>query len=89
MIKKRDIILVLKVLLDLHNLREANIRWTRNRLVPNAQVLEKNKMIVKIQAEISKHFHVIAQAFRIIIDRIEKLEKEAEEDAVKVYRMAA
>ncbi|MBI2647607.1 hypothetical protein HYW99_03960 [Candidatus Woesearchaeota archaeon] len=80
LIKKRDMLWVLKVLLDLHNLRENNIRWARDHLMPRNEALEKNKEIVKVQTEISKHFHIIAQAFRILITRIQRLEKEAEVD---------
>lgn len=83
LIKKRDMLLVLKILLDLYNLRIANIKWARQHFIPNSAALEKNKEIVKIQTEISKHFHIIAQAFRIMITRIQRLEKEAEIDASK------
>lgn len=80
-IKKRDMLLILKVLLDLHNLRDVNIKWARHHLIPNAEALDKNKEIVRIQTDISKHFHIIAQAFRITITKIQRLEKEAEVDA--------
>jgi|TARA_Y100000310_G_scaffold75749_1_gene72104 ribosomal protein L20A (L18A) len=84
LIKKRDFFLTLKILLDLHNLRDANIKWARNHFIPNAGALEKNKEIVKIQTKISKDFHIIAQAFRIVISKIQKLEKEAEFDASRM-----
>src|SRR3989338_1706239 len=82
-IKKRDMLWVLKVLLDLHNLREANIKWARQHFIPNSAALEKNKEIKKLQADISKHFHTIAQAFKIIITKIQKLETESQIDASK------
>lgn len=78
LIKKRDLLWVLKVLLDLHNLRLYNIRWASAHLMPKSAALEKNKEIAKIQTELSKHFHVIAQAFRILINRIQRMEREAE-----------
>lgn len=81
LIKKRDLLLILKVLLDLHNLRVANIKWAREKhYIPNSAALEKNNVIKEIQADVSKHFHVIAQAFKIMITRIQRLEKEAELD---------
>lgn len=83
LIKKRDMLLVLKILLDLYNLRVANIKWARQHFIPNSTALEKNEEIVRIQTNISKHFHVIAQAFRIMITKIQKLEREAEIDASK------
>jgi hypothetical protein len=81
LIKKRDLLWVLKILFDLSNLRINNIKWARNHLIPNSSALEKNKEIVKIQTEIGKHFHTIAQAFRIIVSKIKGMEKEAELDA--------
>lgn len=84
LIRKRDMLWILKVLFDLHNQREFNIKWARQNFMPRSAVLEKNKKIVEVQTTISKHFHVTAQAFRILIARIQRLEKEAEVDASKM-----
>lgn len=84
LIKKRDMLLILKVLLDLYNLRAANIKWARQHFIPNSIVLERNKEIKKIQEDISKHFHIVAQAFRIMISRIQRLEAESKSGLVKL-----
>ena len=80
-LKKRIMLLTLKILLDLNNLRTYNGEWTGKHFMPEGPIKEKNKEIDKIEDEISKHFHTIAQAFMIIITKIQKLEKEAEIDA--------
>ena len=49
--------------------------------MPSEQVKEKNGSIEEVEKEISKHFHIIAQSFRIIISKIQQLEKEAKADA--------
>ncbi|GEM_PF-3414045 len=80
-IKKRVSLLTLKILLDLNNLREYNGKWVEKHFMPQQPVEEKNKEIDKIENKISSEFHTIAQAFRIIITKIQKLEKEAQVDA--------
>lgn len=80
-LKKRILLLTLKILLDLNNLKTYNERWKGNHFMPQKPIEEKEKEINKIEEEVSNHFHTIAQAFRIIITKIQKLEKEAEIDA--------
>ena len=80
-LKKRVSLLTLKILLDLNNLRNYNEQWVDKHFMPQEPIEEKNKEIEKIENEISKHFHTIAQAFRIIITKVQKLEKEAKIDA--------
>jgi len=77
LLKKRDMFWILKVLLDLHNLINANKRWAADHLIPRSAMIDKNKEIMGMQLEISKHFHVVAQAFRILISRLQRLANEA------------
>ena len=80
-IKKRISLITLKILLDLNNLREYNNKWVGKHFMPQEPVNKKNEDIAKIEEKISKEFHTIAQAFRIIIAKVRNLEKEAEADA--------
>ena len=80
-LKKRISLLTLKILLDLNNLKKYNEQWVGKHFMPQEPIEEKNEEIGMIEDEISKHFHTIAQAFRIIITKVQKLEKEAEIDA--------
>ena len=83
-IKKRVSLLTLKILLDLNNLRVYNGQWAGKHFMPQEPIKEKNEAVAKIENEISKHFHIIAQAFRIIISKVQKLEKEAMIDASRM-----
>jgi len=80
-IKKRIGLITLKILLDLNNLRTYNEQWIGKKFMPQEPIEEKNKEIDKTESKISQGFHTIAQAFRIIITKVQKLEKEAEVDA--------
>jgi len=83
-LKKRISLLTLKILLDLNNLRDYNERWIGKHFMPQEPLKQKNKVINEIEDKISKDFHIIAQAFRIMITKIQNLEKEAEVDATKM-----
>ena len=83
-IKKRVSLLTLKILLDLNNLRVYNGQWAGKHFMPQEPIKGKNEEIAKVENEISKHFHIIAQAFRIIISKVQKLEKEAMIDASRM-----
>ena len=80
-LKKRVMLLTLKILLDLNNLRLYNEKWVDKHFMPQGPIKEKIESISKIEEKISKDFHIIAQAFRIEIAKIQSLEKEAEIDA--------
>lgn len=88
LLAKRDMIIELKVLFDLHNLREFNVKWARANLIPKSAALAKNNAIKQVQAQISKHFHTIAQAFRIIISKTQNLERRAEIDVDRLPKAA-
>lgn len=83
-VKKRDTLLMLKILLDLNNLKKFNIKWSAEHFMPNEAIKLKNEQVDKIENKISKDFHIIAQAFRIIIKKVQNLEKEAEVDASRM-----
>ena len=81
LIAKRDMFLMLKILLDLNTLREFNLEWIGKHNMPKDPIDKKNREINKIEVKIAKDFHTIAQAFRIIIAKTQELENEAERDA--------
>lgn len=81
LLQKRTTLIALKILLDLNNLRDFNKRWVGINYMPQEPIAKKNAEIDKVEDEISNHFHTGAQAFRIIITKIQNLEKEAEVDA--------
>ncbi len=83
LLQKRTTLITLKILLDLNNLREFNRKWVGKSDMPREPIAKKNEEIDKIEDEISHHFHTIAQAFRIMITKIQTLEREAEIDASK------
>lgn len=83
-IKKRMSLLTLKMLLDLNNLRVYNEQWEGKHFMPQEPLKKKNEKINEVEDRISKDFHIIAQAFRIMITKIQNLEKEAEVDATKM-----
>lgn len=87
-IKKRVTLLTLKILLDLNNLKAYNEKWVGKHFMPQEPIVKKNEEIDKIEDEVSKDFHTIAQAFRIIIAKVQKLKKEAERD-INVLAKAA
>ena len=79
-IMHRDTLLTLKVLLDLNNLKKYNERWVGKHFMPQEPLQKKQEEINKIEAQISNHFHIIAQAFRILIAKIAQIEKGAERE---------
>lgn len=80
-LQMRAILLTLKILFDLNSLKNYNARWGKAHFMPAKLVDDKAKEINKIEDGISKHFHTIAQAFRIIISKIKELEQKAERAA--------
>ena len=80
-IKKRDLLMVLKILLNLNNLRQFLIRWANEHNVPMANVHDLLDAIEKIENSIAKEFQPIAQGFRIIINAVEGIEKGALQEA--------
>lgn len=82
-IMKRDTLWALKLLYDLNNLKEFNEKWRGKSWMPAAPVIDKNNEVDKLELKISHEFHIIAQAFRIIITKIQQIEKEAEVDYSK------
>ena len=81
LLQKRDLIITLKILVDLDNLKLFNENWVGKHNMPKDPTEEKNKEILDIEKKISSEFRTIAQSFRIIISKIQELEKEAQIDA--------
>lgn len=78
LLKKRDMLIVLKALYDLNMMRRFNEVWADKNWMPRQSIVDKNKAIEEVEQKVSEQFHVIAQAFRIMIDKLQKLEKVAQ-----------
>ncbi len=81
LIYKRSILLTLKVILDINNLRQYNNGWKGKNYIPRDLVVKKEEELDKLENSMAKHFHTIAQGFRILITRIQNGEKEARKAA--------
>ena len=81
MIKKRDTMMVLKILYNLNNLREFLTKWAKDHNLPMSSVKNLQDEIFKIEKSIAKEFQVIAQGMRIIIAEIQWIEKETLQQA--------
>lgn len=81
MIKKRDTMMVLKILFNLNNLREFLIRWADEHNLPLKNVQDVLDNIFSIETKIAKEFQSIAQGMRIIITGIQWIEKETIQQA--------
>ncbi len=77
MIKKRDIMMILKILFNLNNLRKFLIIWSEEHNLPRSNVQSLLNDIEKIESWIAKNMRPIAQGMRIIINGIAGIEKEA------------
>ena len=76
MIKKRDTMMVLKILNNLNNLRNFLIRWAKEHDLPLASVQNLLNEITKLEISIAKEFKPIAQGMRIIIEETQRIEKD-------------
>jgi len=81
MIKKRDTMMMLKILFNLNNLREFLIKWAKKHDLPMTNVQNILDEIEKLEKAISKGFQPIAQGMRIIITGIQWIEKETLQQA--------
>lgn len=80
-IKKRDLLMVLKILFNLHNLRQFLVRWTNEHDLPMGNIQHLLNEIKNLEDNIAKEFKPIAQGFRIVISAVEGIEKEAFQEA--------
>lgn len=65
LIKKRDFLLILKVIVNTNVLKQLNKKWVITHFMPEEPVKRKEIEIDKIEEKIAKEFHTIAQALRI------------------------
>lgn len=86
LIMRRDTLFMLKILYDLNNLVEFNLKWANKNYMPRSAVTVKNQKIADIHQKISKDFHTFAQAFNIILKKIEELEKLVQVELATVSR---
>ena len=80
-IKKRDLLMVLKILFNLENLKKFLIDWAEEHDLPYANVQHLVKDIENLENTIAKEFQPIAQGFRIIINEVQGIEKVALQEA--------
>lgn len=74
LIKKRDFLLVLKVIMNTEVLKQLNRKWLIAHFMPGSPVKQKEIEIDKIEDSIAKDFHSIAQALRISLKGLRDLE---------------
>ena len=87
-IKKRDIILILKILYDLHTIQGLIEDSEQKHFLPKDPSKELLSMIEKTENAIVQDFQSIAQGFRIVIAAIEKFDSEAARDITQLARAA-
>ena len=80
LIKKRDLIIILKILYDLHSLRLLILNSIEKHYLPQQPGNELIDEIGKIESTIVKDFHPVAQGFRIVIAKIDDVKREAGRD---------
>jgi len=74
LIKKRDFLLILKVIVNLEVLKQLNRKWVIKHFMPDLPAKEKEVSINIIIKKIAKEFHTIAQALRISLKVLQDLE---------------
>ena len=74
LIKKRDFLLMLQIIVNIDVLSQLNRKWASMHFMPEAFVQKKELSLKKIEESISKKFHTIAQALRISISGLEGVE---------------
>lgn len=73
-IKKRDFLLILKVVVNAEVLKQFNRKWTVAHFMPEEPVKLKEVEVDKIEDKIAKDFHSIAQALRISLKGLQDIE---------------
>lgn len=73
LIKKRDFLLMMKVIVNTNVLKQLNRKWIAMHFMPEVPVREREANIDAIEDKIGKEFHTIAQALRISISGIQKV----------------
>ncbi|MBI2541790.1 hypothetical protein HYV80_03725 [Candidatus Woesearchaeota archaeon] len=86
LIMRRDTLFMLKILYDFDNLFGFNLKWAGKNYMPRNAVTVKNQEIADIRQKIAKDFHTFAQAFNIILKKIEELERIVQADLATVKR---
>ena len=74
LIKKRDLLMFLKILFNLHTLREWLLDWVTKHNLPRTNVDNLIEEIIGLEDNIAKHMQPIAQGFRIIINATDKIQ---------------
>lgn len=83
-IKKRDLVLIMKILYDLHYIQELLDFYVRMNFFPRESADGLKKQVVDIEKKIMDNFHPIAQGFRIVIASLDNIEKKAKVEIAKI-----
>jgi len=74
LIKKRVLLMFLKILFDLHTLRQLIENWVSVHNLPEQSGKRLIEEVMGIEDKIAKHFKPLAQGFRIIIAAIDNIQ---------------
>ncbi|MEK6983903.1 MAG: hypothetical protein AABX33_04990 [Nanoarchaeota archaeon] len=88
-IKKRDMILILRVLYDVHLVKEIIEKNVEQDNLPKAPTDKFKLKVLEIEEKILAQFHPVAQGFRIVIHAVEEIEKKAAVEATYFAELAA
>jgi|SRR3989344_2441353 len=81
LIKRRDFLLMLKLIVNSEVLKGMNRQWLVKHFMPEEPINKREMEIDKIEEKIAHEFHTIAQALRISINGIDKAERRMAEAA--------
>ncbi|HLC61052.1 MAG TPA: hypothetical protein VJJ52_06510 [Candidatus Nanoarchaeia archaeon] len=74
LIKKRVLLMFMKILFDLHTLRQMINKWEEESNLPresSERIIEK---VQEVEDNIAKHFQPLAQGFRILVSAIDNIQ---------------
>ena len=71
----------MKILFDLHMLREMITKWEEESNLPRESSEKLKGEVQKVEDEIAKHFQPLAQGFRIVISAIDNIQNLALQEA--------
>jgi len=83
LIKKRDFLIMLTVVINAETLKQLNQKWVKAVLVPSDIINKTNTELDEIQVKLEEDLHVLAQGLRIAITDEQKIEKRLTREASK------
>ena len=89
LVLRRDIILMAIVLGDEQALKALGTGWVRKHFMPNDPIVADNTKITKLELELGKKVHVIANGLNVIMKKIKELEPRVEITLNRAIKIAA